>query len=57
MNIEYTRMQLWVELISLRIDIELLKIAGDDSATLRSREIRALQVANQLKAECARTLQ
>lgn len=51
------RNQLWAQLTSLRIDIMLLKMAGDDPQTLRDREIRALQVALELRAVCAGVLQ
>lgn len=57
MSIHATRNQLWGELTSLRIDIVLLKMAGNDSETLRERELKALQVAIQLKAECAKVPQ
>lgn len=57
MNVYLTRSQLWGRLASLRIDIALLKMAGDDQETLRQREIEALQVAIQLKSEYAKVLQ
>lgn len=49
--------RLWGELTSLRIDIALLKIAGNDPDTLRDREMKALQVALQLRAACGSRLQ
>lgn len=57
MNVYLTRSELWGRLTSLRIDIALLKVAGDDQETLRNREIEALQVAIQLKSEYAKVLQ
>lgn len=53
----FARAQLWGQLTSLRIDIILLKMAGDDPQTLRDREMRALQVALELKAVCEGALQ
>lgn len=57
MSLYSTRNQLWGRLTSLRIDIALLKMAGNDPKTLRLREMEALHVAIQLKAECAKVLQ
>lgn len=57
MSIHSTRNQLWGRLTALRIDIALLKMSGHDPGTLRLREIEALQVAIQLKAECAKVMQ
>ena len=52
MNLYYTREQLWGLLAAIRMDVELRKLAGERSASLAYEEIRALQIANQLKAEC-----
>jgi hypothetical protein len=57
MNVYFTRNHLWGRLTSLRIDIALLKMAGNDTEILRQLEIEALQVAIQLKAKCAKVLQ
>lgn len=57
MNVYFTRNQLWGRLTALRIDIVLLKMAGDDPETLRLRQIEALQVAIQLRAECSKVMQ
>ena len=46
------RTQLWGELTRRRMDIELRKIAGEQSDALRNDEMRALQVALELKAVC-----
>lgn len=42
-------MSLWGRLTSLRIDIELLKLAANDPDTLRDREMQALQVGLELR--------
>lgn len=57
MNVYSTRNQLWGELTSLRIDIRLLKMGGGDPKAVRERELKALDVALQLKAECSGALQ
>lgn len=57
MNFASTQTQLWGELTRLRIDVKLRKIAGERSESLRNDEMRALQVAVELKAVCERTVQ
>ncbi len=54
MNLPTTRSFLHGELARLRIDIELRKFAGERSESLRNDEMRALQVALELKAICGR---
>lgn len=46
--------RLWGQLVSLRIDIELLQIARDDPDMLRDRKLQALQVELELRAACGR---
>lgn len=55
--LDLTRNQLVGELTRLRIDVKLRKFAGEQSESLRRDEMRALQVALQLKAECHKVLQ
>lgn len=50
-------MRLWGELTSLRIDIALLKQDGTDPATLRDREMKALQVGMELRQAVGGRLQ
>lgn len=57
MNLPLTRNQLWGELTRLRMDVELRKIAGEQSEALRQDEMRALQIALELKATCEARIQ
>lgn len=57
MNLRCTRDYLWGRLIALRIDAQLMEIAGCYPKDLRTLKIQALEVYTQLQAECTRVLQ
>lgn len=57
MNLPSTRNLLWGQLAAIRIDVELRKLAGERSESLRLEEMRALQIAMELRAVCLGSLQ
>ena len=54
MNLPNTRQFLHGELTRIRIDVELRKLAGEKSDALVQEEMRALQIALELRAVCGR---
>ena len=57
MNLTNTRNVLWGQLTRIRIDVELRKLAGEKSAALVQEEMRALQIALELRELCSGRLQ
>lgn len=57
MNISSTSDQLLQELSYLRSDIDLMRETGSSPDAVRRRELKALEVAMQLKAECHKVIQ
>ena len=57
MTLRDSQIKLWGQLTALRIDIKLLEMSDGDPVQIVELKMRALQVAVQLKAECAKVLQ
>ena len=57
MNLPNTRNVLWGQLTRIRIDVELRKLAGEKSAALVQEEMRALQIALEVRELCSGRLQ
>jgi len=56
-NLPNTRNVLWGQLTRIRIDVELRKLAGEKSAALVQEEMRALQIALEVRELCSGRLQ
>jgi len=56
-NFPNTRMFLHGELTRIRLDVELRKLAGEKSQALVQEEMRALQIALELRELCSGRLQ